>query len=140
MAVGQLPIASLFVDGKPLDVVVEVAADRTSQRRGLLGRDHVQGAMWFPGVRSVHTVKMRCAIDVAQVDQAGVVTGVRTMQPNRVGGWRRNCAGILEAAAGAFATWGITPGTVLSFQPPPNPLHLDRETPQTPQTPSRVKP
>jgi uncharacterized protein len=111
MAVGQLHRASLLVDGKPLDVVVEVAADRTSQRRGLLGRDHVEGAMWFPGVRSVHTVKMRCAIDVAQVDQTGAVMGVRTMQPNRIGSWRRNCAGILEAAAGAFVEWGISPGT-----------------------------
>ena len=122
MAIGRLPStngplqrASLVVDGNLLDVVVEVASDRVSKRRGLLGRDQVVGAMWFPGVRSVHTVKMRCAIDVAHVDLAGRVASVTTMQPNRVGAWRRNCAGVLEAAAGAFAEWGITPGTTLTI-------------------------
>lgn len=89
---------------------LEVAATRRARGRGLLGRDGVDGALWLPGVRSVHTVGMRFAIDVAWVGRDGVVQRVRTMPPGRVSGWSPRAAGVLEAEAGAFARWGVAPG------------------------------
>ncbi len=90
---------------------VEVASTPAARRMGLLQRDSIFGAMWFPGVRSVHTVRMRFTIDVAHVGKDGVVLSVQTMQPNRVGRWRPRAAGILEAQGGAFATWKLFAGS-----------------------------
>jgi uncharacterized protein len=100
----------LVVDG--VDVAhVEVASTPAARRIGLLQRDSILGAMWFPGVSSVHTVRMRFTIDVAHVGKDGVVLSVQTMKPNRVGRWRPRAAGILEAQGGAFVAWKLFAGS-----------------------------
>lgn len=100
----------LRVDGAEVGPL-EVAGSRRTRSRGLLGRDRVDGALWLPGVRSVHTVGMRVALDVAWVDRTGRVLRTRTMSPGRVSGWVRRAAGVLEAEAGAFARWGLGQGS-----------------------------
>ncbi len=103
--------AVLTVDGREV-APLEVAATRRARGRGLLGRDGVDGALWLPGVRSVHTVGMRFALDVAWVDRAGRVLRTRTMAPRRASTWVPRAAGVLEAEAGAFVRWGLVPGVV----------------------------
>ncbi|HEV7721933.1 MAG TPA: DUF192 domain-containing protein [Iamia sp.] len=92
---------------------LEVAATRRARGRGLLGRDGIDGALWLPGVRSVHTVGMRFAIDVAWLAGDGRVLRVRTLRPGRISGWSPRAAGVLEAEAGAFARWGLEVGSVV---------------------------
>lgn len=104
----------LVVDGRTV-VPVEVAATRRARGRGLLGRDGIEGALWLPGVRSVHTVGMRFALDVAWVGRDGVVRRVRTMPPGRLSGWSPRAVGVLEAEAGAFVAWGVEPGTAVDL-------------------------
>ena len=57
----------LVHDSKVL-ATLEVADSLTSRSKGLLGRDGIEGALLLSPARSVHTVRMRFAIDVAFLD------------------------------------------------------------------------
>src|SRR5690349_19792774 len=92
---------------------LEVAEDRRSRRKGLLGRDSVEGALLLVPARSVHSLGMRFPIDVAWLD--GDLTVLRTarLDRNRMTRpvWRSHA--VLEAEAGAFARWGLQVGDQL---------------------------
>jgi uncharacterized membrane protein (UPF0127 family) len=85
----------------------EIARSRRSRRRGLLGRDGIDGVLVLPGTRQVHTVGMRFAIDVAWCDEQGTVVRVATLAPNRLGAWVRTARTVLEGEAGRFDEWGL---------------------------------
>lgn len=95
---------------------LEVADTRRARRRGLLGRDGIEGALLLSPARSVHTLGMRFAIDVAHVDAQMVVLAVVTMQPGRIGRWRRRCRHVIEAEAGSLRRWGIEPGVTIDVK------------------------
>ena len=103
----------LVVDGREV-APAEVAATRRARGRGLLGRTGVEGALWLPGVRSVHTVGMAFALDVAWIGRDGRVLRVRAMAPGRASAWVPRAAGVLEAEAGAFAAWGLVAGSIVA--------------------------
>jgi uncharacterized protein len=95
---------------------LEVAEDRRSRRKGLLGRDGFEGVLLLRPARSVHTVGMRFPIDVAYCDDDLRVLRVTTMQRHRLG---RPCFGadcVLEAEAGCFAHWELRPGDQLEIR------------------------
>lgn len=100
----------LLVDGRDV-AAVEPARSTAERRRGLLGRDGLDGALWLEPCRQVHTLRMRFALDVAHLDRRGTVRGVRTMRPGRIGplGWRTRV--VLEAQAGSFVVWGLSVGS-----------------------------
>ena len=104
----------LVHDGRVL-ASAEVAASRAERRRGLLGRDAVDGVMCLP-VRSVHTVGLKFPIDVAYLDGDGRVLRVETMRTNRVSlpCWSARMA--VEAEAGQMAHWGVRPGDTLEIK------------------------
>ncbi len=95
--------------GKVLSMV-DVADTRRDRRQGLLGRDTIETPMWFPKTRSVHTIGMRTAIDVAHIAADGTVLRVRTMAPGRIGLPVIKAAAILETAVGYCETLGISVG------------------------------
>lgn len=99
-----------LVVGDTVVASLEVAESRGARRRGLLGRDGIEGAMVLRPARSVHTIGMRFAIDVAHVDADMAVISVVTMVPWRVGRPRRHARQVIEAEAGAMQRWGIEPG------------------------------
>jgi uncharacterized protein len=88
----------------------EVADARTARRKGLLRRDHLDGALVLRPCRWVHTFGMRFAIDVAYLDECGVVVKTIHMRRNRMGVpvWRARL--VIEAEEGAFARWGLRVG------------------------------
>ncbi len=94
----------------------EVAADRTSRRRGLLGRDALDGALLITNCRWIHTVRMRFPLDVAYLDADGVVIKTVRMNRNRVGAPVWHARSIVEAEAGAFARWGLHVGLVVELR------------------------
>ena len=59
----------LLRDGEVL-ASLEVADTRAARRRGLLGRDGIDGALLLAPARSVHTFGMRFPIDVAWLRRA----------------------------------------------------------------------
>lgn len=95
---------------------LEVARTRSERRRGLLGRDGLEGALLLERTRSVHTVGMRFPIDVAHLDAEGTVLRVATMKPNRIGAWVLKAASVLEAEAGCFEWWSLQPGDELKVE------------------------
>ncbi len=88
----------------------EVANDHTSRRRGLLGRDGLDGAIVIERCRWIHTIGMRFPIDVAYLDTDGFVVKTIQMHRHRIGipVWRASW--VIEAEAGAFARWGLRVG------------------------------
>lgn len=94
----------------------EVAHDRRARRRGLLGRDGLDGALVIPRCRWIHTIGMRFPIDVAFLSDDLVVLKVVTMVPWRISApvVRAHC--VIEAEAGAFRSWGLTVGDRLDVK------------------------
>ena len=105
-----------LVHGNRVLASLEVAEGATARRRGLLGRDSLQGALWLSPARSVHTLGMRFPIDTAFCDRHGRVLRVATMRPNRVSRVVRRAHTVVEAPAGAFAHWGIGVGDTLEVR------------------------
>ncbi|MFE4262728.1 DUF192 domain-containing protein [Streptomyces sp. NPDC056883] len=96
-----------------MEVPLEVAASYRARTRGLLGRDGIEGAMLLTPASSVHTFRMRFAIDVAHLDRRLTVIAMTTMLPGRLGLPRLRARHVLEAEAGAMAAWGLRVGTPL---------------------------
>ena len=94
----------------------EVADSRRARRRGLLGRDGLDGALVLRPCRSVHTLRMRFPIDVAFVDRDGVVVDIRTLPPWRMSPFVWRAAMAIEAEAGAFERWRLRPGDKLEVK------------------------
>jgi len=88
----------------------ERADDRRSRARGLLGRPGYEGALVLSKCRSVHTIGMQFAIDVAYLDADGIVLKVAHMHRNRVGMPVWKATTVVEAQAGAFERWGLKVG------------------------------
>ena len=108
----------LVHDSKVL-ATLEVADSVTSRSRGLLGRDGIEGALLLAPARSVHTVRMRFAIDVAFLDADDVVLRIITMPPNRVSRPMWRARSVIEAEAGSFDRWNLRPGDRLEIRGTP---------------------
>ena len=95
---------------------LEVAESRRDRRRGLLGRDGIDGAILLRPARSVHTLGMRFPIDVAFCDSDLRVIRVVRLPRYRVSRvvWRARA--VIEAEAGAFERWKLRPGDELEVK------------------------
>lgn len=91
----------------------EVAATRAARRRGLLGRDGVDGALVLTPARAVHTLGMRFDLDVAYLAADGRVVDLHRLRRHRLGRPRWRARSVVEAGAGAFERWGLRVGDVL---------------------------
>jgi uncharacterized protein len=108
-------VAWLLRDGEVL-ASLEVAESRRDRRRGLLGRDGIEGAILLRPARSVHTMGMRFPIDVAFCDADLRVVRVVRMRRHRMSRlvWRSRA--VIEAEAGAFDRWKLLPGDELEVK------------------------
>ena len=108
-------MAWLVTEGRVL-ASCESATDRRTRRRGLLGRDEIEGALVLRSCRWVHTLGMRFALDVAYLDENGVVVKTVHMRRHRIGApvWRARTA--IEAQEGAFGRWGLRVGDVVELR------------------------
>ncbi len=88
----------------------EVASDRRARRRGLLGRDDVEGALVLRPCRHVHTMGMRVPIDVAFCGSDGTVLHATTLRPYRMSRPVARAAFCVEAGAGSLERWGVGRG------------------------------
>ncbi|MEV5444748.1 DUF192 domain-containing protein [Streptomyces sp. NPDC052644] len=116
---GGVPGAGGAAGGGGVAVPVEIAASYRARARGLLGRDGIDGAMLLTPCASVHTFRMRFAIDVAYLDRdLRVLAVVPGMRPGRLGLPRPRARHVLEAGAGAMERWGIRRGVRLVVDTP----------------------
>ena len=105
----------LVSDGRVL-ASAEVAASRAERRRGLLGRDGLDGAVLLQRTRWVHTVGMRFPIDVAYLDADCNVLKTVRMGRHRVGVPVPKARSVVEAEAGAFGRWGLHVGDTVEVR------------------------
>lgn len=94
----------------------ERADDPHSRARGLLGRTGIDGALVLSKCRSVHTIGMKFALDVAYLDADGVVLKVARMRRNRLAMPVWKAKSVVEAEAGAFERWGLHVGDQLELR------------------------
>ena len=119
---------------QPVATTVEIAATRTTRRRGLLGRDHLDqaSAMLLAPCTAVHTAGMRFPIDVVFVDRQGyAVKVVRNLRPWRMALAARGRA-VIEMAAGSLSREQVVPGDRLYLVPA-------SDHPQHPEHPANVQ-
>ncbi len=95
---------------------LEVAESFRDRSRGLLGRDHLDGALLLRPARQVHSFRMRFPIDVAFCTSDLVVLRTVSMPPGRITrpSLRGRC--VIEAEAGAFERWQLRPGDALEVK------------------------
>ena len=105
----------LLRDGEVL-ASLEVAATRSARRKGLLGRDGIEGAMLLQPARSVHSLGMRFPLDVAWCDRELRVVRVAQLAPHRLTRSVLRAHAVLEAEAGSFARWNLVVGDQLELQ------------------------
>jgi uncharacterized membrane protein (UPF0127 family) len=94
----------------------DVATTSRDRRKGLRGRRTVEGAFVIPNCRWVHTLGMKVPIDVAYVDESGVVLKIVRMGRWRVGAPVPKATWLIEAATGAFERWGLSIGDVVELR------------------------
>ncbi|HMC52687.1 MAG TPA: DUF192 domain-containing protein [Acidimicrobiales bacterium] len=107
-------MAWLLREGEVL-ATLELAGSLSDRMRGLVGRNHYEGALLLRPARSVHSVGMRFAIDVAFCDAELVVTEALCLRPYRITLPRLGVSCVLEAPAGAFERWRLRPGDRLEI-------------------------
>ena len=104
----------LVVDGR--DVGPARRADTYWIRlRGLLGTRGVDGGLLITGTNSVHGMGMVYTLDVAQLDADLQVVHVTRLRPFGITMPRRGVRHVLEAERGAFARWGLRPGSRIAL-------------------------
>lgn len=94
----------------------QIADDRRSRRQGLIGLDHLEGALVLEPCNWVHTFKMQFDLDVAYLDRDGVVMKTNRMPRNRLGLPVFGARSVIEAESGAFARWGLHVGDVIEIR------------------------
>jgi uncharacterized protein len=117
----QIYVAKLFLKGPNGEAVpLEQTVNRAMRRRGLLGRDSLNGALLIDRCRSVHTIGMRFALDVAFVsltERVLAINSITTMATGRFGLPRFRSNAVLEAEAGSFVLWGLMAGQRWVLEP-----------------------
>ena len=105
----------LLRDGEVL-AALEVAEGFGARSRGLLGREGIDGAILLRPARSVHSLGMKFAIDVAFCDTDLTVLRTVCLPPGRMTrpSLRRGC--VIEAESGAFDRWRLRPGDKLEVR------------------------
>ena len=105
-----------LVRGDDVLAAAEVAVTRKVRRRGLLGRDHVDGVLVLRPCHQVHTFGMQFPIDVAFCDRDGFVLHICEMRPGRVSRFVFRAYFAIEAGEGAFERWQIRLGDVVEVK------------------------
>jgi uncharacterized membrane protein (UPF0127 family) len=99
---------------------LELAEDRTSRRRGLIGHTPLaqgQGLLISP-CRWVHTFGMSFPIDVVYIGKDGLVVALsENLAPNRIGRPALRARRVVEMAAGAIRQTGVGVGDRLETRP-----------------------
>ena len=98
---------------------VGVAMTRAERAVGLLSHTRLEPgeALWIVPSRGVHTWGMRFTIDVAALDEEGIVIDcVANLKPWRIRLPRRGTAGVLELPAGRLAESGTALGHRILFE------------------------
>jgi uncharacterized membrane protein (UPF0127 family) len=111
---GRNEIRSLFVDGSHIGQV-RMATSYLARLRGLLGTRPGGIPLLLAPANSVHGAGMTYSLDVAALNDAGLVVHVSRLHPFGLTRPRRSVTSVLEATAGSFEALGIMEGVTLTW-------------------------
>ncbi len=87
-----------------------MATSRSTRRRGLLGQTRIARPLLLAPAKQVHTVGMRCVIDVIWCRADGRILRTARVKPHRVTRVVVRAAFVIEAAAGSCEQWSLHAG------------------------------
>jgi uncharacterized membrane protein (UPF0127 family) len=105
-----------LVRGEDVLAAAEIAVTRKQRRKGLTGRDALEGVLILRPCRQVHSFGMRFAIDVAFCDRDGFVLHAVALAPWRVSRPVPRAYFAIEASAGAFDRWKLAVGDIVEVR------------------------
>lgn len=111
----SLPKAWLVSDGRVL-ASADVANTRRARRQGLIGQRSVTAALVLDRCRWIHTIGVKCALDVAYLNADGVVIKMQRVAPMRIPPPVAKSRTVIEALAGSFERWGLQLGDVIELR------------------------
>jgi uncharacterized membrane protein (UPF0127 family) len=94
----------------------EIAVTRRQRRRGLVGRDDLEGVLVVRPCRQVHTFRMKFPIDVAFCDRDGFVLHAATIPPWRISRPVPRAYFAIEAREGSFERWKLAVGDIVEVR------------------------
>jgi uncharacterized protein len=105
-----------LVRGEDVLAAAEVAVTRRQRRKGLTGRDGLEGVLVLRPCRQVHTLRMRFPVDVAFCDRDGFVLHTTSLAPWRLSRPVPRAYFAIEASAGAFDRWKLVVGDIVEVR------------------------
>jgi uncharacterized membrane protein (UPF0127 family) len=115
---GRLMTVKNLTKGNTVATRVILANTHTTRRKGLLGHESLgpEEGMFLIPCRSVHTIRMKFAIDIVFVDKAHrVVKVMADVKPGRLMLRGKGGYATLELAAGTAAAKRVVAGDQLKF-------------------------
>lgn len=92
---------------------LNIADCARTRRRGLIGQTEIETPLLIDSCKWIHTLGVKCAIDVAYLDAEMQVIKVQQVKPLRVAMPVFGASHVLEASAGTFENWGLVIGHIL---------------------------
>ncbi len=89
---------------------IEVATSRSARRLGLRGRPSITRPLLLDPCRQVHTMGMKCEIDVVWCKSDGRVLRIAQLTLRRVSRVVLRSAFVVEAASGSCQQWSLKVG------------------------------
>lgn len=111
----SLPTAWLVSEGRVL-ASADVANTSRARRRGLVGQQSVTTALVLNNCRWIHTIGVKCTLDIAYLDADSVVIKIQRLVPGRVPMPVAKSRVVIEASAGSFERWGLHIGDVIEVR------------------------
>ena len=92
---------------------LNIADTSATRRRGLIGQTEIETPLLIDSCKWIHTLGVKCPIDVAYLDAEMQVIKVSKMKPSRLAMPVLSAKHVLEASAGTFENWGLVVGHTL---------------------------
>lgn len=93
-----------------------VAETRAQRRRGMLGQRQPEFALVLANCRWVHTIGMKCELDIAYLDDESRIVKLQRLRPMRLPLPVLAARKVVEARAGSFDRWGVRVGDIVEVR------------------------
>ena len=94
----------------------DIANTAKSRRRGLIGQTSIDSALVISPCKWIHTIGMKCAIDVLYLDATGLVVKTEHLKPMRVAAPVSRSKTIIEMASGSIERCGVRIGDLIEVR------------------------
>jgi uncharacterized membrane protein (UPF0127 family) len=115
MKTQPLPAAWLMCEGRVL-ASADIANTAKSRRRGLIGQTSIDSALVISPCKWIHSIGMKCAIDVLYLDDTGLVVKTEHLKPMRIAAPVGRSKTIVEMPSGSIERFGVQVGDLIEVR------------------------